>query len=112
MSQAAMMHDGGGGAPRITVDPDEITTIYNYLQDIITELESQVEPNIIKLSELNFYTAGKAKEAMDAYADANEKIMDLYDNYVRISTIVVDILNKMIETDEAIAEQIIAKLGV
>jgi mevalonate kinase len=105
-----MMHDGGGGAPKITVDPEEITTIHNQLQNIISELASKVEPNIMKLGELNFYTAGKAKEAMDAYADANEKIMELYDNYVRASTLVIDTLVKMVETDEEIAKQIFEKL--
>lgn len=103
---------GGSAAGNITINPDEITSIYNQLQAIITELESNVTPNIKKLGEINYYEAGKAKEAMEVYAEANEKVMDLYDNYVRASTLVIDVLNKMIQTDEAVAQQIIAKLEV
>ncbi|CDQ40390.1 MULTISPECIES: hypothetical protein [Virgibacillus] len=102
----------GGGGAQINVHPDEITTIYNQLQAIIAELESSVTPNIQKLGEIDYYQAGKAKPAMEVYAEANEKLMDLYDNYVRASTLVIDVLNTMIETDQAIAEQIIAKLEV
>lgn len=104
--------DTGGGAPQIIIDPDEITTIYNHLLDIITELETNVEPNTRFLGQANFYEAGKAMKAIEVYAEANDKIMDLYDNYLRASTLVVDILNQMIAADQAIAEQIIAKLGV
>lgn len=106
------MGGSGGGGIHINVQPDEITSVFNQLQAIITELESNVTPNIKKLGELNFYQAGKAKQAMGVYTEANEKFMDLYDNYVRASTLVIDVLNTMIETDQAIAEQIIAKLEV
>lgn len=95
----------------IAINPDEITTIYNQLLEIITELESNVTPNVEKLSQLNYYTDGKAKKAMEVYAEANEKVLDLQDNYMRASTLVIDILNTMIETDAKLAEQIIAKLG-
>ena len=43
---------------------------------------------------------------------ANEKIKDLYANYSRAATLVVETLNSMMEADEAIAQQIIDKLGV
>ncbi|MUK87589.1 hypothetical protein GMD78_04135 [Ornithinibacillus sp. L9] len=100
------------GASNITISTDEITSIFNQLQAIITELDSNVTPNIKKLGELNFYQDGKAKKAMAAYAEANEKMLDLHDNYVRASSLVIEVLNKMMETDQAIAQQIIAKLEV
>lgn len=100
----------GGGL--IQVNPDEIATIFNHLQKIITELKKNAEPNIQKLGNLDFYTEGKAMEAMKVYADANKKVLDLSDQYTRASTLVIDILNTMMKADKDIAEQIIAKLEV
>ncbi|MBL5768612.1 hypothetical protein B5V88_10825 [Heyndrickxia sporothermodurans] len=106
------MSDGGGSGVRIDVNPDEITSIYKFLEEILTELETNASPNIEKLGNLHYYTEGKAKKAMEVYAEANQKVMDLYDNYTRASTLVIDILNTMIQVDEEIAKKIIAKLGV
>ncbi|MGE6260575.1 hypothetical protein ACQKCU_22290 [Heyndrickxia sporothermodurans] len=111
MRETAMM-DGGGSSVLINVNPDEITTIYNYLDEITKELETNASPNIEKLGSLNYYTEGKAKKAMEVYAEANKKVMELYDNYNRASTLVIDILNTMMKADRAIAEQIIAKLRI
>ncbi|MDS9473270.1 hypothetical protein [Sporosarcina pasteurii] len=108
----AIDNGGGGAAPLIEINPDEITTIYNHLQEIITELESNVVPNVEKIGELNYYTAGKAEKAMEVYAEANTKILELQDHYVRASTLVIDILNTMLQTDAEVAEKIIAKLKV
>ncbi|WP_066074057.1 DUF5081 family protein [Neobacillus soli] len=36
----------GGSSSLITINPDEITTIYQYLQKIMTELETNTAPNI------------------------------------------------------------------
>lgn len=107
-----MSSGGGGSASLINVNTDEMTTIFTYLQEIITELESNAASSIEKLGNIDFYTEGKAKKTMEVYAEANEKIMDLYDNYSRASTLVIDILNTMMEADQEIAEQIIAKLGI
>lgn len=104
--------DGGGSSEQININPDEITTIYKLLMGIIMDLETNAAPNIEKLGNLHYYTAGKAKKTMEAYPEANKKILDLYDNYSRAGALVIDILNTMIQTDEKIAEQIIAKLGV
>jgi uncharacterized protein YukE len=104
--------DGGGSSLLININPDEMTTIFTFLQDIITELETNATPSIEKLANIDYYTEGKAKKAMDVYAEANQKVMDLYDNYSRAAALVIDILNTMMQADEAIAEQIIAKLGV
>ncbi|MEH7272504.1 hypothetical protein [Neobacillus vireti] len=104
--------DGSGSSELININPDEMTTIFTLLQGIIIELETNAAPNIKKLENLSYYTAGKAKKTMEVYAEANQKVMDLYDNYSRAGTLVVDILNKMIQADEEIAEKIIAKLGV
>ena len=107
-----MLKADGGGSNLININPDEITTIYRLLQGIITELETNAAPNIEKLVNLDYYHEGKAKKAMEVYAEANQKVMDLHDNYSRAATLVIDILNTMIQADETIAEQIIAKLGV
>ncbi|MFA9457725.1 hypothetical protein ACERJO_13265 [Halalkalibacter sp. AB-rgal2] len=101
-----------GASVGITVDPDVITSVYSQLDDIIIELESEALPAIKELGRLRFYEAGEAIEAMEVYPEANEKFQDLLDNYMRASTLVVDILVTMIETDEAIAEQIFAALEV
>lgn len=103
---------GGGGSGTIDVNPDEITTVFNYLNRILSELEETAIPNIKKLSSLDYYTAGRAMKAMAVYDEANEKIMDLYDHYSRAATLVMDILLTMMEVDQQIAEQIIAKLEV
>lgn len=101
-----------GSGTTINVRADELTSVFLKLEEIITELESGALPNISKLGELNFYEEGKAKEAMEVYAEANQKMVDLFDNYMRASTLVIDTLNQMMETDQAIAEQIIARLEV
>jgi len=113
-SHMAIVNDGGSSSSSqlINIDPDEITTIYKLLLGIIMDLETNAAPNIEKLGNFHYYTAGKAKKTMEVYADANKKVLDLYDNYSRAGTLVIDILNTMIQADEAIAEQIIAKLGV
>jgi len=103
---------GGGSSKLIYLNPDEMTNIFKYLDEILKELESNAAPNIEKLGNLNYYTEGKAKKTMEVYAEANQKVMELYDNYTRASTLVIDILNTMIQADAAIAEQIMAKLGV
>lgn len=107
-----MLKADGGGSSLINISPDEITTIYQLLQGIITELETNAAPNIEKLGNLDYYQEGKAKKTMEVYAEANQKVMDLHDNYSRAATLVIDILNTMMQADETIAEQIIAKLGV
>lgn len=103
---------GVGSAPQITINPDEIATIYKSLVEIMTELESNVTPNVEKLGQLKYYTEGKAKKAMEVYAEANEKVLELQDNYARASTLVIDILDTMVQTDADVAEQIFAKLGL
>lgn len=72
----------------------------------------ECSPGYRKIKDTNFYKAGKAMEAMEAYPDANEKFMELQDHYARISTLVIHTLEKMIETDEAIAAKIIEALEV
>lgn len=101
-----------GTGSTVSVHADELTSVFLKLEAIVTELETNALPNISKLGELNFYEAGKAKEAMEVYAEANQKMADLFDNYLRASTLVIDTLNQMMETDQAIAEQIIARLEV
>ncbi|AZU60155.1 hypothetical protein [Neobacillus mesonae] len=108
----AMAGEGGGSGLLININPDEITTIYKHLLAIITELENNAVPNIERLGNIDYYTEGKAQKTMAVYPEANRKVMDLYDNYSRAAALVVDILNTMIQTDENIAQQIIAKLEV
>lgn len=112
MSHHAVTLATGGGTPQIFVKADELTTIFQKLEEIIMELEANVNSNIAKLGTLNYYEEGKAKKAMEVYAEANQKMQDLFDNYFRASTLVIDTLNTMIETDQLVAERIIARLGV
>ncbi|WP_062052304.1 hypothetical protein [Bacillus sp. JCM 19034] len=100
-----------GRSVGITVDPDVITAIFKDLLDIIAELESEALPAIKELGRLRFYQSGQAMEAMEVYPEANEKFHDLFDNYLRASTLVMDVLVTMAETDQAIAEQILTALG-
>ncbi|SDZ50521.1 hypothetical protein SAMN05421736_11523 [Evansella caseinilytica] len=95
----------------ILVNADEITTITAHLLKIIFELEENATPNIEKLGRLKYYEAGKAEKAMEVYKEANEKMLDLYNNYCRASSLVFEILEVMMELDETIAEKIAAKLG-
>lgn len=101
---------GGGSGSLISINPDEITTIFNHLQAIVSDLESNVVPNVKKLKRVNYYSAGKAMKAVEASKDANNKTLDLLDHYYRVSSLVVETLQSMIEADEAIAERIIAAL--
>ena len=103
--------DAGGGGLLIETRADELTDIYQQLIGIMAELEKNAVPNILKLTEVKFYTAGKAMDTMEAFPKANARIQDLYDHYTRASTLVTEILQTMIETDEALAERIITKLG-
>lgn len=106
------MSDGGGGSSQmVLMNPDELMEVITYLNEIFTEIETRALPNIEKLGNVKFYTDGKAKEAMEVYAEANIKIQDLFDHYYRASSLVFDILNTMIQTDSALAEQIRAKFG-
>lgn len=100
----------GGWADPISIKADEITTIHNYLLSIVQELQTNAVPNIELLTQLDYYTAGKAKETVESSAEANERVLELLDHYDRISTLVIDSLQKMAEADKAIAAQIIAKL--
>jgi hypothetical protein len=102
----------GSSAASITIDPTEITSIYKALLAIMNDLESNALPAINKIKDSNFYKSGKAMEAIEAYPDANDKFMELQDHYTRISTLVVHTLEKMIETDQAIAAKIIDELEV
>ncbi|WP_026677560.1 hypothetical protein [Fictibacillus gelatini] len=112
MANAVMGDGAGGSGVLVDINPHEIATIVNYLRDIIKELETNAAPNIKKLGNIHFYTAGKAMRTMKVYDEANEKVLDLYDNYSRASSLVIDILNTMKKADAEIAERIIAKLEV
>lgn len=112
MANTHIQATGGGSGPRIKVDVDEITFIYQQIESILIEFEENVLPNIEQLSELTFYEAGKAKETMDAYKEANAKILEIYQHYDRAATLVIDTLNKMMATDREIAMEIIEKLGL
>ncbi|MFJ6413332.1 MULTISPECIES: hypothetical protein [Terribacillus] len=97
---------------KITVDPIEITDMYKQLMAIMEDLQSNAVPAIENIKNTKFYQEGKAMEAIEAYPEANDKFMELQDHYARISSLVIETLNTMIETDEAIALKIIDALEV
>ena len=111
MANAHLASTGGGSVP-INIEADEITSMYQQLESILIEFESNVLPNVEQLGDSQFYTAGKAKEAMDVYHEANTKVMEIYNHYERASMLVIETLNDMMEADAAIASQIIGKLGI
>lgn len=112
MANTHMMHDGGGGsaAPKIEVSVDDITLIYQQIESILNEFESNVMPNVESLGNNDFYTSGKAQEAMEAFQDANEKVLEVFGHYNRAAILVIEVLEEMMGIDEQIALQIIEKL--
>lgn len=96
----------------ITIDPIEITDMYKQLMAIMEDLQSNAVPAIETIKNTKFYQEGKAMEAIEAYPEANDKFMELQDHYARISSLVIETLNTMIEIDEAIALKIIDALEV
>lgn len=97
---------------KITIDPIEITDMYKQLMAIMEDLQSNAVSAIETIKNTKFYQEGQAMEAIEAYPEANEKFMELQDHYARISSLVIETLNTMIETDEAIALKIIDALEV
>jgi len=102
----------GGGAVPINIEADEITSMFQQLETILIEFETNVMPNVEELGDLEFYTAGKAKKAMDAYQDANAKVMEIHSHYKRASMLVIETLNEMMAADAMVAAQIIGKLRI
>ncbi|MBC6310976.1 hypothetical protein HCJ66_15675, partial [Listeria sp. FSL L7-1582] len=81
MANVAMDGAGaGGGAADISISVDEISTIYNKIQKMMTELD-KLDASTKAISSITFYKEGKAKKALEVYDKANKKAMDLYDNY-------------------------------
>lgn len=109
MSKPVLM-DGGGVRAEINIDVDEITLIYQQIESILNEFEGTIIPSIEKLKTNDFYSSGKAKKAMDAFPEANEKITEIYNHYARASLLVIDTLTSMMEADRTIALEIIEKL--
>ncbi|MFP7493409.1 hypothetical protein SFC66_06425 [Terribacillus saccharophilus] len=98
--------------PRITINPEQLTNVFNQLLAIVQELETNALPAIEEISDTAFYTDGKAKDAMDVYAEANRKFLELMLHYDRIATLVNDTLLQMALTDRLIADRIIAAMEV
>src|SRR5690625_1033651 len=112
MSKAHMMHDGGGGgaAPKIEVSVDDITLIYQQLESILNEFEMNIMPKVKSLGNNDFYTSGKAQDTMEAFQDANDRVLEIFGHYNSAAMLVVETLEEMMGIDEAIALQIIEKL--
>lgn len=102
--------DGGSVRKQILVNAEELTTIYNHLLVIVSDLEEYVVPNVEKLKNLNYYTAGEALDAVEASKRGNERIYDLLDHYNRLASLIIEALQSMMERDEAVAQHIIAAL--
>ncbi|WP_077306408.1 hypothetical protein [Terribacillus halophilus] len=96
----------------ITINPEQMTDVYNRLLAIATELQTNAVPAIKEIMDVEFYTEGKAIDAIAAYPEANEKFLELVEHYNRISTLVNDTLTQMMQTDEYAAIRIIAALEV
>lgn len=110
MSKPVLMAGGGGVRAEINIDVDEITLIYQQIESILSEFDETIIPSIEKLKANDFYTSGKAKETMEAFPEANEKITEIYNHYARASLLVIETLTSMMEADRTIALEIIEKL--
>lgn len=102
----------GGGAPKIEMSAAEITNLFNQLQRIVVELETNALSQIDNIDRTTFYKAGKAQAAINVHTDANNKIIELYNHYQRAQTLLMETLEKMIVADQAIASQIIERLEI
>ncbi|MFP7492935.1 hypothetical protein SFC66_04025 [Terribacillus saccharophilus] len=96
----------------ITINPEQMTDVFNQLMAIVTELQSNALPAIDEIAATEFYKQGNAKDAIAAYPEANEKFLELMQHYNRIATLVNDTLYQMIMTDEYLAIRIKAALEV
>ncbi|CAC95291.1 TPA: hypothetical protein ACSK7M_001719 [Listeria innocua] len=110
MAQQTM--GGAGAASTIDINPDEMTHIAKELLAIANEFEGVIKPAINQLKANKYLTKGKAKKAMDKVPKANERVMELQDQYNMASSVVFDILQTMVDADRDIAEKIIAALEV
>ncbi len=110
----AQQHTGGYAASAgvIDINPDEITHIYKELVAILNEFETVIVPELEKIKANKYLTKGKAEKAMEKVPDANERILEIQDQVGQASSLVVDILNTMIETDQKLAEQIANSLNI
>ncbi|MBF2347155.1 hypothetical protein [Listeria seeligeri] len=110
MAQLTM--GGAGAASTIDINPDDMTHIANELLAIANEFEETIKPEIKKLKDNKYLTKGQAKKAMDKVPKANERVMELQDQYNMASSVVFDVLQTMIDADQDIAEKIIAALEI
>ncbi|MBF2429348.1 hypothetical protein [Listeria welshimeri] len=109
---AQLTTDGTGAASTIEINPDEMTHIAKELLAIAKEFEGVIKPALNQLKGNKYLTEGEAKKAMDKVPKANERVMELQDQYNMASSVVFDILQSMIDADRDIAEKIIAALDV
>ncbi|MBC1934070.1 hypothetical protein VL806_14900 [Listeria seeligeri] len=110
MAQLTM--GGAGAASTIDINPDDMTHIANELLAIANEFEETIKPEIKKLKDNKYLTKGQAKKAMDKVPKANERVMELEDQYNMAASVVFDVLQTMIDADQEIAEKIIAALEI
>lgn len=99
-----------GNTVNIEMRASEITTICNQLQRVITELETNAIDQIDKIENIQFYREGKAKATIEAYTSANKKIIEMLEHYQRAQTLIIDVLEQMMRTDQEIATKIIESL--
>lgn len=110
MAQLTM--GGAGAASTIDINPDDMTHIANELLAIANEFEETIKLEIKKLKDNKYLTKGQAKKVMDKVPKANERVMELQDQYNMASSVVFDVLQTMIDADQDIAEKIIAALEI
>lgn len=97
---------------KIEMNVDEMVSFIQYIQKIMTELEEKMKPAIEALNDIAFYEQGKAKKIMGSYADANSRMLELNNLYSRAFSVINDIMNSMIEEDQALATEIAKGLGL
>ncbi|MCP1125735.1 hypothetical protein NKR74_20805 [Bacillus sp. 3103sda1] len=96
----------------IQMNVDEMTTIYKYLQEILSTFENEIQASSHNIQQFKYYKDGKAKQVVSEYEKILNKTMEIRDHYARIMSLVAYTLNSMMETDEKLAQEIIEKIGV
>ncbi|PEA53789.1 hypothetical protein CON64_16270 [Bacillus pseudomycoides] len=99
------------GGQSIQMNADEMTTIYKYLEEILSAFRNDIQANSHNLQQLKYYKDGKATQVISEYENILNKTMEIGDHYERIMSLVAYTLNSMNALDEKLAQEITQNIG-